>query len=241
MLRNNVVVTEESINPDPVGYVGNIGPGLTLLSSHNAVFCDPGDEWGGLDDIRGAAFAQLGFADLPPSFLSYHWIPGSPNPLFLAITGGPLHTAARLGVNLPGGSPDPDDQAVLDDWEREPRPAGAPPHTDRGADQLDAEFASSVEAASGPAPFDLTIRPIPSAGPVEIALRPGELRGSASVRILDAAGRLVRYFSTFPAGASPRWRESALPPGVYFVDARIGSLKRTGRFVILPGNPPGRP
>lgn len=243
MIRNNVAVTDAAINPDPVGYAGNIGPGLILASSHNAVFCDPGDEWSGADDIRGGNFARLNFVDIPTSFVSSAWAFDSPNPNFLEIErDGPLHTSARLGVNLPGGMPDPDDQQVRDDWEREPRPSGSPPHTDRGADQSDLEAPTSMVESNSPGTslpgvgitFDLTVRPVPAHGSVRILLDAGTHSGAATIRLLDSSGRLLRevWSGQVQGSRIVSWEDHELPAGVYYLAAEMSGGVRTRKLVL---------
>lgn len=237
IVRNNVVVTEEAINPDPVGYLGDIGVGLNLVSSHNAVFCDAGDEWGGADDIRGANFVTLAFADIGPSFLSSTWSFDNPNPNFLKLAGGgPLHTPARFGQNLTGGFPDPDDIAVLEDWERNPRPAGTPPHTDRGADQSDSDQTSSVEAVIPGTPLSVEVRPTPARGRVEISLDAGDHEGPVAITLFDAGGRRVRdvWSGDLRGKSAMAWEDPGLPAGVYYLSATMGGRTQVRKLVLVP-------
>jgi hypothetical protein len=232
LFRNNVAVTEQSINPDPVGYNGNLGA-VTLVSSHNAVFCDAGDEWGGVTDIRGGSFVRLNFADLPACFTSWLWVFSNPNMTFLNLTGGgPIHTAASAGVTITNGAPDADDTAVVDDWEKNVRPAGTPLHTDRGADQSDLDYLLSVENSLPPAGLSLEIAPLPSHGPVDLDVR-GTGGDAVTVRLFDATGRFVTeiWSGRTDGGRAIRWDGASLSSGVYFVTVRAGDRAVVKRIV----------
>jgi len=236
IIRNNVVVTEDAIAPDPVGYVGNLGA-VNLVSSHNAVFCAAGDEWAGFDDIRGANFNRFNFADIAPSFISANWAFNVPNPNFLNLTGGgALHAAASFGINLFGAAPDPDDLAILDDWEKNLRPAGTPAHTDRGADQSDTDYAALDAAAPSPrAGIELSLGPLPSRGTLEAFIRAPTSSGEISLRLFDASGRFIeQLWSGYAAeGRRVRWQNRDLPAGVYFVRASNGAETISRRAVIV--------
>lgn len=237
LVRNNVAVTEVAINPDPVGYYGNIGPGVFLAASHNAVFCDPGDEWGGFDDIRGANFSRLNFPDISTSFVTWTWTPGSPNPTFLGLSaGGPLHAPARYGQNLTGGIPEPGDQQVFDDWEREVRPSGVPLHTDRGADQADADALSSVASRESEAFPDIAVRPVPSRGLLEMQVHVSEGSERVSARLFDSSGRLARevWRGKTTRGDWVSCDVRGLPAGVYYLAVSSGETARAKRVVLVP-------
>jgi len=237
-LRNNVVVTAPAIAPDPVGYSADIGPGLSLHASHNAVFADAGDEWGGPDDIRGSSFARLDFIDLAASFVSTEWIENDANAGYLSLQGGgPLHTPSRFGVALPGGAPDAGDGQVFDDWERQSRPGGAPAHTDRGADQSDADgpALAAPDAAPRVALF-VEASPNPARGSVEIRVRAAH-EGPVALRLVDVSGRVLRAGALAPGarGEARRtaWDLPGLPSGVYFVVAETPTGRASAKVALL--------
>ncbi|HWN83376.1 MAG TPA: hypothetical protein VNM87_14865, partial [Candidatus Udaeobacter sp.] len=62
--------------------------------------------------------------------------------------------------------------------------------------------------------------------------------GPVAFRIYDAAGRLAASFNarTTAGAATLSWPASALPSGIYLIDARLpGGHSARGRMVLLPG------
>jgi hypothetical protein len=124
----------------------------TILTSHNTAFAAPGEE----EFLFGGSLSMAGYPDaafdptflafmrpiVDPSFVDWQWTltpPVDANDNFFRLDPiGPLHDdePEDWGVNVTDAAPDPDDVAVVDDIEGDPRPSGTTLHTDRGADQI---------------------------------------------------------------------------------------------------------
>ena len=164
VLRNNVVVNPPSISPEPVAYSSGAKANMRVRTSFNTAFASPANAEALDLDAQSIAGAGGGdFLLLSPSaaeedgdFITRIWdaTPGDLNHDFYHLVGTQnLHSpASRYGVTILNGSPTALDEAVTTDIDDQIRPSlGTDPHTDRGADQLDAETAAaSAPAASIP-------------------------------------------------------------------------------------------
>jgi hypothetical protein len=157
VLRNNVVVNEPGLTPEPVAYSSGAQAKMRVYTSCNTAYSSAANaEVLDLDAQSIAGMAQ-GFLLLPNSvsetsgdFVTRTWdaTPGALNPDFdhLEFAGG-LHTPSRYGVTVTDGSPTGLDLKVIDDIDHEGRPsAGSVPHTDRGIDQVDPDLSAGVPA-----------------------------------------------------------------------------------------------
>jgi len=125
---------------------------------------------------------------------------------------------------------------LIDDWERDARPAGTPPHTDRGADQSDSDQAASVESAVRGSSFTVEAKPTPSRGRVEILLSAGERPEPAVVVLFDSGGRRVRdvWSGDLQGRLSIGWEDRSLPAGVYYLSARIEGRTEVRKLILAP-------
>jgi hypothetical protein len=162
LLRNNVVVNNFVSMPEPVAFNSGVVSTAIVVTSDNTAFASPTNLQLGVppnQDLFGLAAAEMGIELDPsaavetPSFVTMAWdaTPGAANTDFYRTElVGPLHdpnSSTDWGITVVNGSPDPHDIAVADDIEHSPRPAGAPPHTDRGPFQVDVG-ATSVQTPS---------------------------------------------------------------------------------------------
>jgi hypothetical protein len=200
LLRNNVVVNHTSFVAEPVAYRSNVAiGGPTVVASHNTAFASIGFDKsipGGNQDIAGlTSFLRFDRLDVIPAFQTRDWTFGPPfdvNLDFYRLTpGGPLHMdAGQYGFNVPAMLPD---VAVVDDIEKDPRPGGIGPHTDRGADQIATEPVSGVENPAAPGiVLQASARSNPSSSLVVNfrSARPGRI----TLEVFDPSGR--RLFRT---------------------------------------------
>jgi hypothetical protein len=231
LLRNNIAVNHVAAAPEPAGYVSEVDGATTIVSSHNTAFATAGlDEAlvGAAGSIAGAAAAFLIFPRpaAGATFTSMTWAMAPPwdvNPtLFHLIPGGPLHDGpAKFGQSVGWGNPHARDLAVLRDIDREPRPGGGPPHTDRGVDQLEPGTATHVVAPAEARPLSdarLDAIAIGSPGPspaIRFAARDaGELR----FELFDPEGRRIHTaVQRVRAGSGDLlYLERVARTGVYF-------------------------
>lgn len=209
LLRNNVVVNGVTLAPEPLAYRTEvIGGGSTVVTSHNVAFASAGFIQGGPGavDIAGFPTSLLTFARplAAAAFVSLAWTMGPAydvNPTFYdLVDGGPLHDdVGDYGLTVTNTSPD---IAVLDDIDRELRPGGTAPHSDRGADQLEAGGISAVVV--GPEAGGLlrgSARPGASGGVVvDFTTARG---GTLELRLYDVQGRALGHaHRVVGAGAS---------------------------------------
>ncbi len=147
LLRNNVVINQTAIAPEPFAYRSHVAEDVRVVSSHNVAFAGAGHE----ERVAGAqpisALHTPSFLRWVPSeavlnatFVDHTWNtvpPWNPNPHFYRLRlSGPLHDQpSKWGIDVFLHSPHPEDVAVKRDIERNVRPSGTPRHTDRGADQ----------------------------------------------------------------------------------------------------------
>lgn len=202
VLRNNAVSNHPSLVPEPVAYRSNIVVGVTVVSSHNVAFATPA----AIEDQIGAqalippgdpTFIRLDRPLVDDAFVERVWdlVPAwDPNPDFFRLApGGALHNEpADNGVTVADGAPHPLDVKVADDVEGDPRPSGAPLHTDRGADQIEG-LATGVGTGgvSGPALWAAPLRnPAPA---VLVRFRTRE-SGRVTLDVFDPSGR--RLYAT---------------------------------------------
>ena len=81
--------------------------------------------------------------------------------------------------------------------------------------------------------------PNPFYGSCAVSLRGSAATGHLELRVYDAAGRSVRHLSGREGETLVRWdgrdeRGRVVTPGVYWIEARVGPLRRGGRVVRLP-------
>ncbi len=195
LLRNNVVVNNVSLVPEPTAYRTQVvvnGP--TVVTSHNVAFATGGFVQSGVgQDIAGLASSFLNFtkAQAAPSFVTTAWSSSPPwddNPDFYRLANlGPLHDGpGDYGMNVGTVG---NDIAVVDDIEKDIRPGGAGPHTDRGADQLEPGVRSGAAIPEEPGGLRAVARSGADGGMVvEYSTEAG---GRLELRIFDVAGRLL--------------------------------------------------
>ena len=149
LLRNNVVANHSGADPEPVAYYSHVDDGMTVVTSHGVAFASVGQVETVSDGCQSISGESLGVhflrrarAQVDAAFVEHTWviIPAwDPNlDFFRLVRLGPLHNRpAHAGQNIQqNGAPHKRDVAVTDDIEKDPRPAGIPLHTDRGADQI---------------------------------------------------------------------------------------------------------
>lgn len=198
LLRNNVVLNHPSLAPEPVAFrtLVNVG-GSTVVTSHNVVFASPGFEEtgpGGNQDIAGFATFLLKFAPASSgaAFVTTAWTMApawdANGTFYDLLAAGTLHDdAGDYGQNVTNTLPD---FAVVDDIDREIRPGGAGPHSDRGVDQVDPGSISDVAERAAVAPgLRASARSLADGG---LAFDFASARaGRLELRLFDAAGRLL--------------------------------------------------
>jgi hypothetical protein len=202
VMRNNVVANHPSLLAEPLAFRSDVNLNMIVEASHNAVFASAGfgELVAGAQSISGfpgGTVVRLARVDVGASFVDFSWnhIPEwDPNLNFYRLVlGGPLHLAPP-GVTVGDGIPYVRDIAVRDDWEKEARPGGVPnPHTDRGADQIEAGLATSVDdrdaAGSTVALWAAPLRN-PAGGAAALQVR-SAWEGRLELELYDVAGRLV--------------------------------------------------
>lgn len=190
VIHNNVVANHPALAVEPVAFTSHVNSNMVVMSSHNALFASPGfgEHVFGAQSISGfptGTLVRLAPGDVAASFKDYGWdvLPEwDPNLDFYRLEfAGPLHT------NPPGL----DHTLVVDDWEKDPRPGGTIPHTDRGADQIEA----GVRTAVGDLPDrTLALWAVPSRNPTRgapgVSVRCG-ISGELELEVFDVAGRVV--------------------------------------------------
>jgi hypothetical protein len=241
LLRNNVAVNYANLNPEPIGYRTEVaGGGPTVVTSHNTAFASAGfvqTGAGGAQDIAGFASSFLTFAkgDALFAFTTRLWTSAPPwdanANLYRLVVGGPLHDdAADWGMTVATAF---DDIAVVDDIERQFRPGGAPPHADRGPDQV--EFSSTSGVVERPLGGGLraSARLTGDRATLEYAAPAG---GRLELVVVDAAGRL-RHGTAHELGAAGagrfEWPVSGHAPLFYRLTLRMDdghALTTTGRI-----------
>lgn len=198
LLRNNVAVNLAAMAPEPVAYRTEVaGGGPTVVTSHNVAFATGGFEETGLFGAQSIAGLASSFELFPkpaavPSFSALLWAMAPPfdaNPnMYRLVDGGPLHdapvdygmTVGNVGLDI----------AVVDDIEKDVRPGGLGPHTDRGADQIEPGVSSGVgDNGTHPEGLRAFIRRGPSG---ELSLEyHAATAGRLELRIVDVTGRLL--------------------------------------------------
>ncbi len=145
LLRNNVAVNHSDVDPEPCAYWSSVNNLATVVASHNAALASVGQAEEiavGCQSIAGVeGFLRRARARVDAAFVQHTWViypERDPNvDFFRLVRGGPLHSEpADTGTNVSDHDPHDRDVAVADDIEQDPRPAGIPLHTDRGADQI---------------------------------------------------------------------------------------------------------
>lgn len=148
LLRNNVIINHSDMAPEPFAYRSDVAAGVHVVSSHNVAFAAVGqveDVVAGCQSISGEAgadFLRRARAQVDGAFVEHIWImvpAWDPNDdFFRLVRRGSLHSEpADAGIDVTKDRlPDPRDVPVTDDIQKDPRPAGIPLHTDRGADQI---------------------------------------------------------------------------------------------------------
>jgi len=152
LLRNNVAVNYTNLNPEPIAYRSDVligGP--TVVSSHNTSFATAGFIQSiavGSQDIAGppATFVSLTKGDAVGAYTTRIWTAAPPwdanGTFYDLVAGGPLHDdGGDFGMTVATAF---DDIAVVDDIDKQFRPGGTPPHTDRGPDQLEIASTSGI-------------------------------------------------------------------------------------------------
>ena len=204
LLRNNVIVNDVNVTPEPVAVITDVGPDPTVVTSHNTAFASGGRVESFPQpvnqDIAGSGAGQALEFFPPPdaagAFVTEAWVANDPNPnFFRPVSTGELHSpASAWGVTVGTGAPAPGDFAVIDDINASIRPGGTVLHTDRGAYQLDpgtsAAAVGELDASAGL----LSARPVSNpASQLTIAytIRVG---GTLRLEVLSTDGR--RLYST---------------------------------------------
>jgi hypothetical protein len=199
VLRNNVAVNHTSFLAEPTAYRSDaaIG-GPTIATSHNTAYATVGFVElipGGNQDIAGlpaaSQFLRFNRIDVIASFLTRDWSTAPPwdfNPNYYRLTpGGPLHmNAGQYGFTVTNVAPD---VAVVDDIDKQIRPSGAGPHTDRGVDQIEKGTAAGVDdhrAGNG-----LTLQASARQNPSKTLVLDyrSEAAGRLTLEVFDVAGR----------------------------------------------------
>lgn len=198
LLRNNVVANHASLVPEPVAYRTEVTAGPTVVTSHNVAFASAAFVETGLfgaQSLVGATppFIELPKASLGGAFSQTQWNLSPPwdanADFFRLVPGGPLHVDAdEHGFTATAVYPD---LAVTDDIEGDPRPTGAPLHTDRGADQIELTSRIGVDPEDGSARrFRVWPRQNPS-GALALLYETAEA-GRLRWEVFDAAGRRLQ-------------------------------------------------
>ncbi len=147
LLRNNVVVNRIHADDSRVFWSNVVGSTI-VETSHNTAFVgaenfvgENVEEMIGVQGISGESnddFLLRNRNRVAGAFIQHTWTLDHPNvDFFRLIRGGSLHhEPSDQGITVRNRSPYREDVAVIDDIEKNPRPAGIPLHTDRGADQI---------------------------------------------------------------------------------------------------------
>jgi hypothetical protein len=165
------------------------------VTSHNTAFATLGSVQvapAGNQDIAGipAMFLRWNRVDVGGAFLAWSWNLAPPwdfNPNFYRLLpGGRLHfDAGQYGFTVPNVAPD---VAVVDDIDKQPRPSGLGPHTDRGVDQIEKDATSDVVDRPGePAMLLASV----SRNPAErfVLDYRSAAPGTLTLEVFDVAGR----------------------------------------------------
>jgi hypothetical protein len=246
-VRNNVVANHPSLAVEPVAFWSDVNSNMIMLASHNAIFGTAGFREAviGVQSVSGfptGTLVSLATAALAASFVDIVWdvLPEfTPNPDFYRLLdGGPLHTAPP-GVDVLDDIPVPRDIAVRDDWEKDPRPGGVVPHTDRGADQIEAGLAVAVADLRGPGAV-LFASPArnPTRGALGLEVRCGKA-GLLELELFDVAGRMIyRTSRAVESGWQGGFEGPGPTSGQFFyrlrLAARDGTTAETrGRITLI--------
>lgn len=246
LLRNNVVANHRSLVPEPVAYRTQVSDQPTRVSSHNVAFASVGfveTAGPGAQSIIGATppFIQLAKASVVPAFVQTQWAlapPWDDNADFhRLVPGGPLHTDANQhGFTVPAVYPD---LAVTDDIEGDPRPTGAPLHTDRGADQLELTSRVGVGGEDG-ASGRFAVWPRQNPSGALALLYETAIPGRLHWELFDAMGRRIhrglRQAEAGSRGVLTRPGARERTAGLVFYRVRLEreglpAIERTGRAV----------
>lgn len=248
LLRNNVAVNHASLAAEPAAYRTEVAAaGPTVVTSHNVAFATGGLEETaafGSQTILGAAPPSLVLpkASAAPAFVALAWATAPPYDdnadFYRLVPGGPLHVdAGQYGFTATDLFPD---VAVLDDIERDPRPTGASPHTDRGADQIELTSRVSVVPAGSPQRLAVMPRQNP-AGALALVYSAG-VAGRLSWEVFDPMGRRLgsgeRQAAEGSRGVIPWAGARDLAAGVLLYRVRLEPTsgpaeERTGRAVLV--------
>jgi len=206
VLRNNVAINHPDLVVEPHAYHSLVLGPTQIVTSHNVAFATDDahaeEVAGGARSITEQTIVAAEFlrfdpaVDLDGAFVSHEWVVlpvWDPNADFyiLPAEGSVLHDEPiKWGVTVTEGSPHARDHAVSDDIQKDIRPGGADPHTDRGVDQLE----PGVLVAVGPvAPGAAGLRATPLRNPAaSLALRYASAEGGRLVlEVFDLGGRLL--------------------------------------------------
>jgi hypothetical protein len=250
VLRNNAVVNHPAAPAEPFAYRTGVDPAVEVVSSHNVAFASAANVemplFAGAQSILGTTttFLRLDRADAGAAFFEVVWdlsAPWLPNPDFWRLEPeGPLHDEdTDWGQNVSAGAPDPHDQAVHDDIERQFRPGGDVLHTDRGADQIEAGLASDVAERSAGTLWAMP-RQNPVSSTLELAFR-ADRSGRLELDLFDAAGRRVarrrRRVESGETGTFEYATPSGSPQRVLFYRLRLHAsggafAERRGKVLV---------
>jgi hypothetical protein len=256
LLRNNVVVNHPAApaGSEPRGFRSDVDE-ATVVKSHNVVFATDeahvevagvagAKSLSGIDNPAVTQYFRLPRPDVDASFVTRTWVvlpAWDPNPdFFRMIDDGVLHDAdSDRGQDVGAGSPHLRDIAVRDDIERQTRPGGSVPHTDRGADQVEPGLALAVGPRSDGGTL-LWAMPRRNPGTrFELDFRAGAA-GRLDLELFDTAGRRLhrgeRPVQSGETGAL-RWA-NPMAPGVVHYRLRLIPLhgapsERTGKAMVL--------
>ncbi|NOT33521.1 MAG: right-handed parallel beta-helix repeat-containing protein [Candidatus Eisenbacteria bacterium] len=241
VLRNNLVMNHRDAAIEPVAFHSAVGNVVTVQSSHNVAFAAAGNVEtidGDLDisGLGGATFKRISRDRVDDSFVKFDWDvlagwnPNANRDFYRLLSDGELHDhTSDYGLT---------DAAIPDDWERQPRPTGAPTqHTDRGADQVVSNVGveSAVTSRSG-------LWAAPRLNPTSaVAIRfESESPGRLELEVFDLGGRRMHRESRDVAAGASGLFEWAGPGRGQVLQYRLrlaGSgapVTRTGRVVVLP-------
>ena len=150
VLRNNVVANHPAMVAEPFAWRSNVDGATAVITSHNVALATFGFQESVAAGARtiagtgiGGAFLRYNRDQVNPIFLNPQWVTvpaWDPNPDFYMLEPlvNPMHDdAGDYGVTVADGAPAAEDHAVTDDLQKNARPSGTVPHTDRGADQLE--------------------------------------------------------------------------------------------------------
>ena len=143
VLRNNVIVNRATLNPEPDAIHSIVTLLVTVDSSHNTAFATAAhvEEQGGAQAVQGTDLLRFEPIRVGEAFHKFEWVTDpawDPNFNFFRLMDGGLmrREVSDEGTRVAAGQPGERDEAVTNDWERDPRPDSDDERTDRGADQV---------------------------------------------------------------------------------------------------------